>query len=179
MLPIKTSRLVLRAATHDDAAFVLELLNQPDWLEYVGDRNIGDQAAAAVYINERLISAYERTGFGLYMVDLAKTGETIGLCGLVKRENLPDPDIGFAFLREWQGKGFAREAAQATLGHAYRDLGLKRVVGFTLPENERSIRLLESLGMVFERQVYIDDNREACNLYVPAKEHQPSAYGAF
>lgn len=175
MLPIKTSRLILREATHDDAAFILELLNQPDWIEYIGDRNIGDLASAAVYINERLISAYHANGFGLYMVDLAKTGTTIGLCGLVKRQSLPDPDIGFAFLKEWQGKGFAREAAEATLEYAYHELGLERVVGFTLPENNRSIRLLESLGMVFDRTVFVDGDREACNLYVPAREHEPAA----
>jgi len=170
MLPIKTPRLILRRATHDDAAFILKLLNQPDWIEYIGDRNIGDLAAAAVYINERLIAAYNRDGFGLYPVDLQSSGETIGLCGLVKRQTLPDPDIGFAFLDNWQGQGFAREAARATLKHAHDDLGIDRVIGFTLPENNRSIRLLESIGMVFDRKVFVDDDRQACNLYVPADQ---------
>ncbi|OSQ42205.1 GNAT family N-acetyltransferase [Thalassospira sp. MCCC 1A01428] len=173
MLRIKTPRLTLRPATPHDADFIHRLLNQPDWIEYIGDRNIGDLATAAVYINERLIAAYHRDGFGLYLVDLQASGETIGLCGLVKRQTLPDPDIGFAFLDQWQGQGFAREAAQATLKYAYQDLGLKRVIGFTLPGNNRSIRLLESIGMVFDSTVYVDGDREACNLYVPANQNNP------
>ncbi|WP_339779040.1 GNAT family N-acetyltransferase [uncultured Thalassospira sp.] len=174
MLLITTPRLILRQATREDAEFILKLLNQPDWIHYIGDRNIGDLASAAVYINERLIAAYERNGFGLYPVDLRATGETIGLCGLVKRDTLPDPDIGFAFLDKWQGQGFAREAANATLNHAYNDLGISRVVGFTLPGNNRSIHLLESIGMVFDRTVFVDGDHQACNLYVPANQHHPA-----
>lgn len=145
-MQIRTPRLVLRRFSVADADFVVELVNDPDWLRFIGDRGVRTVDEARAYLVRGPLAMYEREGFGLYLVALAATGERIGMCGLVKREELDDVDIGFAFLPEWRGQGLALEAARATLAHA-RELGLDRVVAIVTEGNHASIRLLERLGM--------------------------------
>jgi len=139
----RTARLRLRELETGDLSFVFELLTDPDWKRFIGDRGVRTPEDAGGYV-ERIRGSYERHGFGLWVVEAQ--GLAIGLCGLVRREGSADPDLGFAFLPEGRGAGHAREAAEAVLGLAVAEHGLERVAAFTAPDNRRSIRLLERLG---------------------------------
>jgi RimJ/RimL family protein N-acetyltransferase len=152
MRVVETKRLVLSRLVLEDAAFILELVNEPGWLRFIGDRNVHNLEDARGYIEKGPQDMYARLGFGLYRVDL-KDGTPIGMCGLLKRDTLPDADIGFAFLERFQGRGYAREAAQATLTHVQSAHGLKRILAITSPDNESSIRLLEKLGFQYQETV--------------------------
>ena len=145
-MEIHTGRLGLRRFTLEDADFIVELVNDPDWIAFIGNRNVRTLEDAQAYLAKGPLAMYDREGFGLYLVVLKATGERIGMCGLVKREGLEHVDIGFAFLPAWRGQGFALEAANATLAHA-RELGLPRVVAIVSEGNRASIRLLEKIGM--------------------------------
>jgi ribosomal-protein-alanine N-acetyltransferase len=147
---LETERLVLRRLTTDDAAFVVELLNDPAFLRYIGDKGVRTHADARRYVETGPMASYERHGFGLYRVELKDGGEPIGICGLLKRDFLPDVDIGFALLPRHRSKGYAFEAASAVLAHASDTLGLNRVLAITSPDNADSISLLEGLGFRFE-----------------------------
>jgi RimJ/RimL family protein N-acetyltransferase len=153
MQVIETDRLVLRRVEPDDAAFMVELMNDPGWLEHIGDRGIRSVEDARTYIRDRLQALYRQFGYGLYLVDLKEPRTPIGLCGLVRRAWLDDADLGFAFLPRYRGRGYAHEAASATLEHARAVLGLRRIAAITSPANSASIRLLERLGLRFERRV--------------------------
>src|SRR5690606_32503765 len=145
-------RLVLRHLEEDDAAFFLELVTDPDWLRFIGDRGFRTVDEARDYLREKLIESYARLGFGLYAVDFRETGETIGICGFVQREALEgDVDLGFAFLPAFRRQGFAHEASVASLRLARETLGLHRVVALVSPENAASLSLLEKLGFHPER----------------------------
>lgn len=151
MKVLETRRLLLRHLGPDDAALIFELVNDPSWLRYIGDKDVKSVEAARGYIARGPMAMYERLGFGLYLVELKPDGEALGICGLIKRDALEDVDIGFAFLPRHRGRGYAREAAAATLDHARRVLGLGRIVAITAPGNAASIRLLEALGLRFEQ----------------------------
>jgi [ribosomal protein S5]-alanine N-acetyltransferase len=141
----ETERLRLRRFRESDAPMILELLNDPGWLRFIGDRNIRSLDDARGYLR-KLEDARERNGFTLYLVERKDAREPLGMCGLVKRDTLPDPDLGFAFLERHRGAGYAEEAARATLDHAKGDLGLESLAAIATPDNERSVRLLEKLG---------------------------------
>ncbi|MGA2697471.1 MAG: GNAT family N-acetyltransferase [Terriglobales bacterium] len=149
---LETDRLFLRQLTLDDAAFILELVNEPAWLEFIGDKNVHSLADAREYIRNGPIEMYERLGFGLYLVEL-KQGSAVGICGLIKRDGLDDVDIGFALLSHFSGQGYALEAAQAVLRYGKEVLGLNRIVAITKPANEKSITLLTKLGLQFEKKI--------------------------
>jgi RimJ/RimL family protein N-acetyltransferase len=151
MTVLETERLILRELTFDDAPFILTLLNDPSFLRYINDKNVRNLEDARQYMLNGPIASYARNGFGLYLVELKDTAVPIGLCGLLKREELPDPDIGFAFHPDYWGKGFAYESASAVMNDARERLGRRRVLAIVMPDNETSIRLLEKLGMRFER----------------------------
>ncbi len=148
---LETERLALRRLTTDDAQFILELLNEPSFLRYIGDKGVRTNADACRYIETGPMASYERFGFGLYRVELKDSREPIGICGLLKRDSLPDADIGFALLPRYWSKGYAFESASAVLAHARDTLGLRRVLAITSPDNVASINLLEDLGFRFER----------------------------
>ena len=150
---IETERLILRQLTEDDAAFIFELLNEPSWIQNIGDRHIRTLDDARAYIRNGPIASYARNGFGLYLVLLKETNESIGMCGLIKRDGLDDVDIGYALLPRFWSKGFAIEAAQATKLYAKDVIDLKKIVAIVDPANEGSIRVLEKLGMHFENMV--------------------------
>ncbi|MBL8767369.1 MAG: GNAT family N-acetyltransferase [Planctomycetes bacterium] len=150
---VETARLVLRHLEPGDAPFILRLVNEPSWLRFIGDKGVRSLDDARAYIANGPAAMIARHGFGLYLTATKADATPIGLCGLIQRDALDDVDIGFAFVPESWGHGYAREAAAATLEHARRDFGLRRVVAITTPDNERSMHLLESLGFAFERMV--------------------------
>jgi len=132
--------------TLEDAAFFLRLLNEPSWLENIGDRGVRTVADAEHYIRNNIRAAYQAHGFGLYAVQLRSKPLPIGLCGLVRRDFLPAPDLGFALLPEYCGHGYATEAARAVLSHAQVELEIERLYAIVKPGNRRSVKLLEQLG---------------------------------
>jgi len=147
---METDRLILRWLSAGDAAFILELVNDADWLRYIGDKGVRNLDDARGYIDKGPIDMYRRLGFGLYRVELKTDGTPIGICGLIKRETLDDVDIGFAFLPQFRSQGYGSEAARETLEHGRDVFGLKRVVAITSADNEASGRLLEKIGLRFE-----------------------------
>lgn len=149
----ETSRLILRHLEEEDAGFFLELVHDPDWIRFIGDRGLRSVDEARAYLRDKLISSYARFGFGLYCVESKERGLPIGICGLLAREALEDVDLGFAFLPLARGRGYAFEAAAGTMAYARETLGLRRLVALVSPENERSIALLEKLGFGFERPI--------------------------
>ena len=162
---LETERLSLRRLTPDDAPFMLELVTDPSWIEFIGDRGLKTVEDARAYIVDRYVAGYERHGFGFYRVALRDSDEPLGICGLIRRETLDDVDLGFAFLPRHVGRGYATEAAAASLEHGWRDLGLRRVVAITLPANLRSIRVLEKVGLRFERMIRMAGDEEELALY--------------
>ena len=150
MQVLETERLTLRWVTDADAEFILGLLNQPSFLRYIGDKGVRNTEDAIRYIQTGPVASYERFGFGLYLVELKETGLPIGMCGLLKRDTLPDVDMGFALLPDYCSKGYAFEAASAVMKHGRDAFGLRRIVAITSLDNQASITLLERLGMAFE-----------------------------
>lgn len=142
---IETRRLSLRRQTAGDAPFILRLLNDGDFLRYIGDRGVRTVEDAEAYIRDGAVASYEVHGFGLYLVELRDGREAIGVCGLLRRDFLEDVDLGFALLPEHRRRGYAREAAEATIMFAHEQLGIERLVAIVSPENTASIRLLEGL----------------------------------
>ncbi|HEV2673161.1 MAG TPA: GNAT family N-acetyltransferase [Aliidongia sp.] len=165
MPPFETDRLILRELVVEDAPFIHALVNDPSWLRFIGDRNVRTFDDARSYILDGPIAMYQRLGFGLWLVELKDGGTPIGLCGLIKRDTLDHVDIGFAFSPVYRGQGYAMEAAQATLSHAAGDLGLTRVLAIVDPDNARSIRLLERLGLAFERMVRTAPDKPPLKLF--------------
>jgi RimJ/RimL family protein N-acetyltransferase len=151
MSVLETERLLLRELALDDAPFILTLLNEPSFLRYINDKNVRNLEDARQYMLNGPMASYARNGFGLYLVELKDSQTPIGLCGLLKREELPDPDIGFAFLPDFWGKGLAFESAAAVMNDARERLKHNRVLAVVKPGNDASIKLLEKLGMRFER----------------------------
>lgn len=162
---LETERLVLRWVSAADAGFILELLNDPDWLRFIGDRGVRTLDGAREYISRVVVEMYERLGFGLYLVELKDGGAPVGLCGLIKRDSLEDVDIGFAFLPRFRGRGYAYEAASAVLSYGRGVLGLGRVLAITSADNDISARLLEKLGLRFERTVRLRGDDEELRLF--------------
>jgi len=154
---LETERLALRQFTPDDAAFILELLNEPSFIQNIGDRGVRSLEAAIHYLEAGPISSYARNGFGLYLVQLKESGESIGMCGLIKRPVLDDVDIGYAYLPKFWSKGYAVEAALAVKEQARR-LQLKRLIAITDPANIGSIRVLEKIGLTFEKMIQLSDD---------------------
>ena len=161
---IETERLLLRRFTLDDAAFVLELVNEPAWIRYIGDRKIRTLDDARAYLQNGPLDMYERLGFGLYLVARKQDEAAIGTCGLVKRDTLEFADIGFALLERYTGQGYAMEAAAETLVHA-RALGLQRLLAITTRDNRASQKLLGKLGMRLEREIEIAGDPERLCLF--------------
>lgn len=167
MKVLETDRLIIRWLTIEDAAFILELVNDPSWLRFIGDRGVRALEDARNYILKGPVEMYGRLGFGLYLVELKDEGVPIGTCGLIKRDSLKDVDIGFAFLPSFRGRGYAYEAASAVLAYGKNTLGLERIVAIVSPGNDRSIRLLEKLGLQFEQRVQLSE-RDEVKLFAPA-----------
>jgi RimJ/RimL family protein N-acetyltransferase len=146
MIVVETERLALRQASADDAEFMLRLLNEPSFHRFIGDRGVRTLDDARRYIAERLVASYERNGFGLWIVERRNAVGAIGISGLVRRETLPGPDLGFAFLPEHWSKGYAYESALAVGDYAFETVRLSSLLAIVNEENSRSIRVLERLG---------------------------------
>ena len=162
---ISSRRLFIRPITLDDAPFILTLLNEPSFLRYIGDKQVRTVEDARQYILNGPIASYERHGFGLYLVGVRESQTPTGMCGLIKRDELPDPDIGFAFLPDFWNKGFAFEAATAVLQDARERLSLERILAITSLDNEASINLLERLGFKFEKVIQLSAGGEQVRLF--------------
>ena len=165
MTVLETERLVLRKLSTDDAEFIVELLNQPSFLRYIGDKGVRNNADAVQYIQTGPVASYERFGFGLYLVELKETGVPIGICGLLKRDSLPDVDVGFAFLPAFWSQGYALESAAAVMTYGREVLGLRRIVAITSPDNDASIRLLEKIGLRFEGLIKLSEDQSEVRLF--------------
>lgn len=165
MLILETDRLALRDATLDDAEFIQRLLNEPSFLRFIGDRGVRTLEDAQRYVADRLIGSYIRHGYGLWIVERKESPGPIGICGLVKRAALPDADIGFAFLPEFWSFGYAHESAAGVKQYAFEQLGLPRLLAIVNADNTASMRLLEKLGLEFERTIELSDKEPAVRLY--------------
>jgi RimJ/RimL family protein N-acetyltransferase len=166
MRVLETERLVLRwLAPETDAEFIFELLNEPEWLRFIGDRDVRTLDDARAYIVGGPVAMYHLHGFGLYAVERKDDGVALGICGLVRRDTLDDADLGFAFLRRYRGQGYAYEAAAATLAHARDVLGLQRVAAITSPDNDDSKKLLVRLGFAHQASLRLGHETQASDLY--------------
>lgn len=163
--PIETTRLTLRRLTEDDAEFIVGLLNEPSFLQFIGDRGVRTLDDARAYIRKGPIASYERFGFGLLLVTRNEDAAPIGMCGLLKRDALEDVDVGFAFRPAYWAKGYAIEAASAVMAHAKTVFGLTRVAAITQPDNAGSIRVLEKLGLRFERMITMPGESKEIQLF--------------
>ena len=162
---LETARLTLRRLELEDAAFIVRLLNEPSFIENIGDRAVRSIEDAHRYLREGPMAMYEDYGFGLWHVARNSDGAAVGTCGLLKRDNLPDVDIGYAFLPEFWGLGYAIEAAEATMRHGAGKFGLKRIIAVVSQGNNASIRVLEKLGMRHERMFAMRPDEPEVRLY--------------
>jgi RimJ/RimL family protein N-acetyltransferase len=162
---LDTDRLTLRPLSEADAEFILGLLNEPSFLQFIGDRGVRTLEDARAYIRHGPLASYATFGFGLLLVVRKADQVSIGICGLLKREGLPDVDVGFAFLPAFWRQGYAMEAASAVMDHGKAAFGLTRIVAITQPDNPGSIRILEKLGLRFERMVRMSDESAEIQLY--------------
>lgn len=162
MNPVNTARLIIREFNHKDTGFIIKLLNEPIVIENISDKGVRNTQDALNYLNEGPIASYDKFGFGLWMVELKPDNQItnnplvnhltpIGMCGLIKRDELEEVDIGYAFLPEYGGKGYAEEAAEATLKKATSEFQLRKVVAITKVGNQPSEKLLIKLGFNFEK----------------------------
>lgn len=158
MIVIATERLELRQLDDDDAAFILRLVNEPSFLRYIGDRGVRSLEDARRYIAEGPVAGYARYGHGLLCAVRKSDGLAVGMCGVLKRDALPEPDLGFSFLPEHWMQGYAFESASAVMIHARAVLGLGRILAITTVDNQPSMRLLGKLGFRFDRLITTGDD---------------------
>jgi len=162
---LETDRLILRRLSTDDAEFILQLLNEPSFLRFIGDKGVRTLRDARDYISNGPVDMYNRFGFGLYLTELKDGGVPIGICGLIKRDALEDVDIGFAFLPKFWAKGYAYESASAVMTYGKDVLGLRRIVAITSPDNHASAKLLEKLGLQFEHMIRLAEDAQDVRLF--------------
>jgi ribosomal-protein-alanine N-acetyltransferase len=164
MSVFETERLILRKLNLGDAAFILELLNEPGFIKYIGDKGVRSLADAENYLEQGPLDSYLHNGYGLYAVAL-RDGSVIGMCGLVNRIGLDDPDIGFAFLSRYGSRGFAAEAALATMQFGRTQLKIPKIVAIATPDNAKSIAVLTKIGLKFERLIRLREGAEEVGLF--------------
>ncbi|WP_404358858.1 GNAT family N-acetyltransferase [Cytobacillus firmus] len=167
MKVLETDRLILRWLTPDDAAFILELLNEPAWIRYIGDKSVHTLDDAKNYILTGPMKMYSQFGFGLFLVERKEGSSPIGMCGLIKRDTLDNVDIGFAFLSRYQTQGYGFESASATLKFGHEQLDMERILAITSLDNHASSRLLEKIGMKYEGTIFFD--KEELKLFASEK----------
>lgn len=162
---LETERLVLREAGPNDAAFMLELMNERNYIDNIGDRGVRTLEAAGTYIESKYTANYQTLGYGLYVVERKSDAVPLGICGFVKREVLDNPDIGFAFLERFHYQGYGYESGAATLEYGKTTLKFPRVFGVTKNTNRASIRLLEKLGLTYDKDILLPGYAEPSLLY--------------
>ena len=161
----ETERAILREIVETDAGFILDLLNQPSFIKYIGDRNVRTIDEARDYIENRFTESYRQFGFGMWAVELKETRTPIGICGFVRRDFLPDADIGFAFLPQYERHGYAFETARAALKYGGERLNFRRVLAIASQDNEASGKLLEKMNFKFERLIKSSRDAEELKLF--------------
>lgn len=166
MQVLETERLILRHFCIDDGEFIIRLLNEPSFIKRIGDKGVRNGEDAKQYLLSGPIDSYDRFGYGLNMVELKKSGEPVGMCGLVKREYLDDADIAYALLERHWSQGYAAESAEAVMRHARETLNLQRILAIVSPDNHSSTRLLEKIGLTFERMIRRADDDEELKVFV-------------
>ena len=162
---LQTDRLLLEHFSFDDCEFILQLLNEPSFIENIGDKGVRDLDGARDYLRNGPMASYLANGFGLFRVSLRQSGACIGMCGLISRENLEDVDIGYGFLPEFWGQGFAIESARAVMDYARKQLGLQRIVAVVSPGNAPSVKLLEKLGMQHSGKIRMAENEPEIDFF--------------
>ena len=165
----ETERLLLKAAALEDAAFILELLNTPKWLQFIGDRNVHSEEEAAKYIQDRMLPQYRKLGFGNYIVILKERNIKIGTCGLFDRDGLEGIDLGFAFLPEYEQKGYGFESSSRLMKAGFEEIKINQINAITMTKNYSSQKLLEKLGMTRIGQFHLPDDPEDLFLYSKTK----------
>jgi RimJ/RimL family protein N-acetyltransferase len=163
---IDTARLALTELSEADAGFIRGLLNEPSFLRYIGDRGVRTVEDAVRYIHDGPAAMYAKHGYGLLRVAHKSDGAPIGICGVLKRDGLPEPDLGFSLLPAYWSQGYAFEAADAVMRDARARLGLGRILAITSPDNDPSIRLLGKLGFRFERMMRLQPDAGEVRLFV-------------
>lgn len=163
--PIETDRLRLRKLTPEDAPFILRLLNDPSFIRHIGDKKVRNLDDARTYIKKGPMESHETHGFGLDCVELKTSAEPMGICGLLKRPELNEVDLGYAFLPKFRGKGYAGEAAAAVAAHAAASHNLKSIAAIVSPGNNPSITLLKKLGFKLIEKIRLDPSRPEVLLY--------------
>lgn len=162
---LQTERTILREVVHDDAPFILKLLNEPGWTRFIGDRNVHDLQAARDYIDLRFREIYPKLGYGMCIAIEKHTQSPIGLIGFVKRDTLDAPDIGYAVNEEHQGKGYAFEVCRALMDHGWTVFGFEKIYGYCQPDNVASVRMLEKLGLTYLGDRDVNETGELCRVY--------------
>ena len=157
MRVLQTERLSLRWLTLEDAPFVFELVNEPSWLHFIGDKNVRNLEDARHYLRTGPLDMYSRLGFGMFMLELTDGALPLGMCGLLKRDTLPEVDVGYALSPQHWGKGYASEAVAAVLDYGHRTHGLRRVLAITSQDNDSSVRVLEKVGMKYQQLLQLGD----------------------
>ena len=163
---LETERLTLSLVQDTDAPFILKLLNDPTFIQNIRDEGIHTLDEAKAHIRVKYTCSYQKNGFGMYLVSLKNSREHVGLCGIVKRDSVEYPDIGYAFLAEYSGKGYASESANAVMQYGIHILGIGRIVGITSIHNHGSIKVLGKTGLVFSKIIATEDGE--CMLFVPS-----------
>lgn len=161
----ETERLLLRPTSEEDAQFVLELLNSPKWIKFIGDRNVNTIEDAKAYIEKRITTQFSRLGYGNYTVIRKSDGEKVGSCGLYDREGLEGIDIGFAFLPQFEKNGYAFESASKIMQIAINEFKIAEIKAITIKENTASQKLLLKIGLEFEKTISIPNDSEELLLY--------------
>ena len=168
---LETERLVLRPFTLADSDFIMELLNTEGYLKYIADRNIKSTEDAELYLQSGPLKSYAEYGFGLCKILLkarngeADGGEAVGMCGLLWHDYLPSPDVGYALLPQYEGKGYGRESAEAVLRWGFEECGISTILAIVLPQNYGSVRLLERLGMKLQKTIIKPETGDELLLY--------------
>lgn len=165
MVILETGRLTLRRLTHGDADFIVDLLNQPSFIRYIGDKGVRTPDDAMEYLETGPMDSYRQHGYGLYMTQLAADATPLGICGLVKRDELEYPDLGFALLPQYWSNGYAHESAAAVLAHGRDVLGLRRILAITSPDNDSSMKLLTKLGLRADGQMDLSGDGDEVRLF--------------
>ena len=158
---VETERLLLRRMTPGDAPFLLELLNEPSFVRFVGDRKVRTVEDAEAYMRRGPLEMYERVGYGMWLAVRKEDGAPIGMCGLILRDTLPAPDIGYALVPRYWGMGYAAEAVAASVAYGRRALGLGRIVAITTHDNDASRRVLERCGFHAAGPIQVGDEELA------------------
>ena len=165
MKTYETERLILKPTDKEDGEFIFKIMNTPKYYKYIGDRNIRTLEDAENYITQKMMPQYEKMGFGNFTVTLKSDSSKIGFCGIYVRPSLETPDIGFAFFEEYEGKGYAYEASSLLKQLAKDEFGLKKLSGITVEYNHSSRKLLEKLGLKFQKKFFMEGDSEELMYY--------------